>query len=318
MTTFTYNYAAYRYARKLCLTTNPLPPTLYYGALCPPPQPHYDTIIAYLPKGQLLTNMILRMAATLLSPHGRLLLVGQNNAGIRSTVTLLAEAIGPTHKVDMARHCLLLRATMRATTPLFDVEEWGATYQIEVNRTPLAIVCFPGVFSYGRLDEGTQLLLSTLTTPMAGRVLDFGCGSGVIGAAIKLLSPAAVIDLVDVDALALMATSCTFAANGMTAETIYPSDVFSDVYATYDWIVSNPPFHEGVQTDYQVVTTFFKQAATYLTSGGRLRLVANRFLKYQPLIEAHVGNCRILAENAKYRVYEATRESNRRTYGQTN
>ncbi|MEZ4729781.1 MAG: methyltransferase [Caldilineaceae bacterium] len=280
-------------------------PDLCYGARCPLSQ-QYDTVLVYLPKGQLLTKLILQMVAPLLPPGGRLLLVGQNNAGIRSCVALLEETIGPTHKVDAARHCLLIQATMQKRAPAFDLEAWGVSYQVAVKHTSLTVENLPGVFSYGRLDEGTAFLLTTLTGSMTGRVLDFGCGAGVIGAALKFLAPKTTLDLIDSNALALAATHRTLATNGLQANGIYPSHIFSDVHTRYDWIVSNPPFHTGIQTDFQVVTTFFKQAVNYLEPGGRLRIVANRFLKYQPLLESNVGKCRILAENSKYRVYEAT------------
>lgn len=134
LTAFTYHYAAHQYAHALFQPAHDTAPELHYGAFCPLLQ-QYDAVVVYLPKGQLLTKMLLRMAATFLSPGGRLLLVGQNDAGIRSTVALLEEAIGPTHKVDAARHCLLLQATLRATAPPFDLEEWGAHYQSVIAKS---------------------------------------------------------------------------------------------------------------------------------------------------------------------------------------
>ena len=41
--------------------------------------------------------------------------------------------------------------------------------------------------------------------------------------------------------------------------------------------------------------------------GGELRLVANSFLKYPPLIEQHLGPCRSLAEGDGFRIYSARR-----------
>lgn len=61
-------------------------------------------------------------------------------------------------------------------------------------------------------------------------------------------------------------------------------------------IVSNPPFHQGVHTDYQASERLLQRAAEHLAPGGELRLVANSFLKYPPLIERHLGPCRTLAE----------------------
>ncbi|MCM2321593.1 MAG: class I SAM-dependent methyltransferase, partial [Pseudomonas sp.] len=71
--------------------------------------------------------------------------------------------------------------------------------------------------------------------------------------------------------------------------------------------VSNPPFHQGVHTDYQATEQLLREAARHLRPGGELRLVANSFLKYAPLIEQHLGPCTVLAERDGFRVYSARR-----------
>ncbi|MDI9799658.1 methyltransferase, partial [Pseudomonas aeruginosa] len=50
-----------------------------------------------------------------------------------------------------------------------------------------------------------------------------------------------------------------------------------------------------------------QRAAEHLAPGGELRLVANSFLKYPPLIERHLGPCRTLAEGDGFRIYSARR-----------
>src|SRR5690606_36405667 len=59
-------------------------------------------------------------------------------------------------------------------------------------------------------------------------------------------------------------------------------------------IVSNPPFHQGVHTSYQASETLIERASEHLVSGGELRLVANAFLRYPPLIEQHLGACQTI------------------------
>jgi len=72
-------------------------------------------------------------------------------------------------------------------------------------------------------------------------------------------------------------------------------------------ILSNPPFHVGVHTDYFATENLLRKAAKHLKNGGELRLVANSFLKYQPLIEEHLGICAIKAEGQGFRIYRAKR-----------
>ena len=76
---------------------------------------------------------------------------------------------------------------------------------------------------------------------------------------------------------------------------------------THRTILSNPPFHVGVHTDYHATENLLQKAVKHLKSGGELRLVANSFLRYQPLIEEHLGPCRVKAEGQGFRIYSAKR-----------
>ena len=68
--------------------------------------------------------------------------------------------------------------------PHFDLQSYWKCYQNDA-LGDLRIFSLPGVFSANELDNGTSLLLSTLTSPIQGKVLDVGCGAGVIGSMIK-------------------------------------------------------------------------------------------------------------------------------------
>ncbi|MCR3766373.1 class I SAM-dependent methyltransferase, partial [Pseudomonas aeruginosa] len=96
------------------------------------------------------------------------------------------------------------------------------------------------------------------------------------------------------------------AANGLDGEVI-AADGIDGAPRGLAAIVSNPPFHQGVHTDYQASERLLQRAAEHLAAGGELRLVANSFLKYPPLIERHLGPCRTLAEGDGFRVYTARR-----------
>lgn len=115
--------------------------------------------------------------------------------------------------------------------------------------------------------------------------------------------------MADSSALAIESAKRTLAANAgrLKGGIVVPTDVFSDVPGRYDLIVSNPPFHAGAGTDYRTVEAFIKEAPVRLNHGGRLRIVANRFLKYPPLLQAAFGDFTVVSEDGRYRVYEASR-----------
>ncbi|MBS7676150.1 methyltransferase, partial [Vibrio cholerae] len=85
---------------------------------------------------------------------------------------------------------------------------------------PLKVVSLPGVFSHGRLDRGTELLLEHLDKLPSGNLLDFGCGAGVLGAAVKRRYPHNTVTMLDVDAFAAASSRLTLAANGLEAEVL--------------------------------------------------------------------------------------------------
>lgn len=278
-----------------------------FGAWYDGPPAHHDLAVVYLPKSRAALELALDMVSRTLGPGHSALLVGPVRGGIKSCQEVLRRRIGPTQKLDSARRCALYAASLdQSKTGDSELEDWVERFSFRVGDQLLEVSSLPGVFSHGRLDEGTRILLKTLDNVPGGSILDFGCGCGVIGAWIQSKSPQTRLEMVDSSALALEAAKRTAALHGIPAECVYPSDVFSDVRGKYDLIVSNPPFHTGVDTDYTVVESFLEGAAARLARGGSLRLVANRFLRYPPLITTHIGPCRVLAEDSRYRVYQAT------------
>ncbi|HEX9441586.1 MAG TPA: methyltransferase, partial [Roseiflexaceae bacterium] len=77
----------------------------------------------------------------------------------------------------------------------------------------------------------------------------------------------------------------------------------------YDLIATNPPFHLGRRQTTSIARAFIADAARALRPAGRFYLVANRFLPYEPNIEAAFGNVREVAGDGRYKVLLATRDA---------
>jgi 16S rRNA (guanine1207-N2)-methyltransferase len=300
---FTFDYATHQYARAVYAAAGLDLQGLIFGAHYTPADELHDTALVFLPKGRDLTELTLAMTANALALHAPVFLVGETDAGIRSSRPTLERLIGPVRTTQVGRHCVLYSATLAQRPPqAVTLDNWAVTYEVALPGVAFKVVSLPGVFSHGHLDDGTRFLLEHLTPQTRARVLDFGCGAGVIGAAVKKTWPDSEVDMVDTSALALEATRRTLLANDLPADSIYSSNIFSDVTGRYTHIISNPPFHAGIETDYRVVQAFLEGAAQHLEKGGRLTIVANRFLKYRPLMEQHVGRCAVVAENSRYSI----------------
>ncbi|MCY1393372.1 Ribosomal RNA small subunit methyltransferase C [compost metagenome] len=267
-------------------------------------QQPFEAAVLFLPKSRDLANYLLNALASRLAGRA-LYLVGEKRGGIEGAAKQL-HAFGKPRKLDSARHCQLWQVVVETPPVAVELESLAERYSLPLAEGPLEIVSLPGVFSHGRLDRGTALLLEHLEQLPAGHVLDFGCGAGVLGAAIKRRYPQSRLTLLDVDAFAAASSRLTLAANGLEAEVICGDGIDAapkDLHA----ILSNPPFHTGVHTDYQASETMLRKAAEHLKKGGELRLVANSFLRYQPLIEERFGVCQLLAQGQGFKIYQATR-----------
>ena len=268
------------------------------------PEAGYSAGVVFLPKSRELTEYLLQELAAKI-PSGVLFLVGEKRAGAERAAKQLA-AFGRTSKVDSARHCQLWRCQVvdKPQTPSLDA--LSKAFTVTAAQQSIQVCSVPGVFSHGRLDLGTQLLLEYLADLPAGHYLDFGCGAGVVGSFLKKTYPDSQVTLLDVDAFAVHSSQLTLATNELEATTI-AGDGIHAAPKQLAAIISNPPFHQGVHTQYETTETLLREAAEHLQPGGELRIVANSFLKYPPLIEQHLGPCTVLAERNGFKVYRAVR-----------
>ena len=79
----------------------------------------------------------------------------------------------------------------------------------------LSLTSGSGVFARGRLDIGTAVLFRETEPPVSGRVLDLGCGYGVIGLAVAVCSPATTVTGIDVNERAVLLANENAASLGV-------------------------------------------------------------------------------------------------------
>ncbi|MBN6065835.1 16S rRNA (guanine(1207)-N(2))-methyltransferase RsmC [Aggregatibacter actinomycetemcomitans] len=257
-----------------------------------------DVILFYWTKNKQECHFQLMQLLSQCTVGQEVLLVGENRSGVRSAEKMLAD-YGDIHKIDSARRCSLYHFQLK-NPPHFALTTFWKSYQLP-QLTDLTVYALPGVFSAAELDGGTALLLSTLQK-VAGDVLDVGCGAGVIGSYIQQYNPNTRLIMTDIHATALASAKRTLQENRLQG-TVLASDVFSHIDGKFDLIISNPPFHDGIDTAYTAVNELIKQAKWHLKSGGELRIVANAFLPYADWLDQHFGSHDVLAKNNKFKVY---------------
>jgi 16S rRNA (guanine1207-N2)-methyltransferase len=145
---------------------------------------------------------------------------------------------------------------------------------VSVWGNPLTLVSGSGVFAQGRLDIGTAVLFRETQPPDGGRILDLGCGYGVIGLGIAAAVPDAVVTGVDVNERAVLLANENAAALGVADRFVActPDGVPPD--ATFDELWSTPPIRIGKQALHELVLTWLPR----LVPGGRAVMVVGKNL----------------------------------------
>lgn len=267
------------------------------------PEQAFDQAIIFVPKSKELLNYVLHNVISRLAAGAFIFLVGEKKGGVERAAKQL-QPYGPALKLDSARHCQMWQMTIEKTVTAKTLEEWAMQYTVTTPNGELTICALPGVFSQKSLDVGTAVLLPYLSQVTAGKIADFGCGAGVISAYLAKINPENRIFAMDVDAFALASTRMTFDKNNLLPERLEIKAVtgIEDAPLFLHAIVSNPPFHQGIKTDYNASENLCKTARRHLKSGGELWLVANRFLNYPILIEQNFGQCTIKADQQGFKV----------------
>ena len=173
----------------------------------------------------------------------------------------------------------------------------------------LVVTTHTGVFSHGRLDIGTRLLLSHLPTEVVGEAVDVGCGSGIVGAALARDNDAVEVTMIDESHMAVASARQTVADAGLEPRvTVQLGDGLAGVAdESVDLVVSNPPFHEDQAVGDVFSWQLFNDARRVLRPGGELRIVGNRHLGYHVKLKRIFGNVSTVGSNTKFVVLSATR-----------
>lgn len=170
----------------------------------------------------------------------------------------------------------------------------------------LTLKQYPGVFSSTQVDPATRLLLEHMQVEETHqRVLDLGCGNGVIAAALHQRFPDRTYHLMDDAWLAIASAKLNMPKEGTQ---YHYTDNLKDFPAeSFDLVVSNPPFHLGYENNIEVSLSLFEEVSRVLAKGGSFQLVANRHLNYGTHLERLFPRVKLILDSKRFHVYACRR-----------
>lgn len=184
------------------------------------------------------------------------------------------------------------------------------------------LTAFGGVFSGAKPDRGGEALADAAASWLAARpqhaaptarVLDLGCGNGMLSLAVCEAAGrtgcALTLAATDIDLDAIRSTRATLepyrAQPGVTPTLTWDSAAAQHPDSSVDLVLLNPPFHDGTRIDATLVEPLIEAAYRILEPGGELLLVHNSHLRYRPLLKRRFAATREVSRGRTFTVLSA-------------
>ena len=153
------------------------------------------------------------------------------------------------------------------------------------------------LFSYKQVDMGTRQMIEHIDLQPDSKVLDLGCGYGVVGIWASHMIGTEKVVMSDVNIAALEMAAENVKANNLDEIQIVHSNGFDHIHdVDFTLILSNPPYH----TDFSVAKTFIEGSYKHLQIGGWLVMVTKRFDWYKNKIYSVFGGVKWIESNGYY------------------
>lgn len=305
---WTDNYAEAESVRATCKVNDvPLPDIVLDADFAQLTRSSFDQVMVRFPRIRDHQRELLDLALALLHENGRLIFTGAKNEGVKPALDDTRERFGRAGIVVRkgGYHAGLARR------PPGDFKLPDLTFNrdtVIVDDAATELITCTGIFAAGRLDQGTANLIAGMKIPPQARVLDLGCGPGLAGLAAARRG--ADVVWTDVSARAIESAQRTLLNNDISHPQLYLCHGASAIDdRTIDTVITNPPFHQGHDVNFEVSRFFVKEAARVLRPGGEIYLVANRFLPYPQWLHERFIDVTIVRENAQFTVYQGQKSS---------
>ena len=272
------------------------------------------TILA--PPGVLERRHVLALALKALKPGGRLdVMAPKGKGGSRLMQELRDFGLEPV-QTSKAHHKRCVAVRPQSLSGLDEAIAAGAPRPAAYYEAADPAEGFwsqPGIFAWDRVDPGTNLLIEKVLLdqgvdlPFKGAGADLGCGAGLLAGGVldDGWPQVTSLRLIDIDRRAIQAARRNITDPRARFEW---ADVRTlEETGDLDFVVTNPPFHDGGAESKGLGVAFIRKAAGLLRPGGTLFLVANRHLPYEAELEAVFMRVHLVTDEGGYKIFKAVK-----------
>lgn len=180
------------------------------------------------------------------------------------------------------------------------------SYSVPNSDQTLTLQTDAGVFSKSKVDHGSDLMIKTCIPTPGSKVLDMGCGYGVIGLSLKVRDQSLRVFLSDINKRAVELTRLNATGNNVEVEVIN-SNGFEKINEKFDYILINPPIRAGKK----VINTILTDSKDYLLQQGELFVVIRKRQgapSLQRFCQDLYGNCQKISKSAGYWILKSVQQ----------
>jgi len=265
-----------------------------------------SVVLIKVPKTLSFLEYQLQELSKVISKETIVIAAGKVNAIHKSTLGLFEKYFGTT-KTSLAKKKSRLIFSLLDQNNILE-KEIPLTWEIE--KQGWKIHNHANVFSRNHLDIGGRYLMDNLPEGDFTKVVDLGCGNGIVGMAAAEAYPDAQITFIDESYMAVDSARINMLKNfeeerSDNARFVVNNGLVGFKTRSYDLILCNPPFHQQHAITDHIAWSMFNDAHFCLATKGELVIVGNRHLDYQDKLERIFGNCELVAENKKFVILKA-------------
>ncbi len=266
----------------------------------------YDMVCILLPKNMIEARYLIARGIKMLRLGGVLVCAAGNKVGGSRIKKMLAQ-FGVDGLSDNSKNKSRCVSGLVAENVNYDMVEKSLYLGAEQEIMGGAFISRAGIFGWNKIDKGSAILTKYIPKDLKGRGADFGCGYGYLSS--FLLSNCKKIKhltCLDADYRAVEICRKNLSQFELNKELLWVDlTSIQDGLRNLNFIVMNPPFHEGKNVSISVGKRFIDSAQQSLRRGGRLFMVANNHLPYDRILEDKFFECKKLYEGNGFKVFVA-------------
>lgn len=259
-----------------------------------------EEITVYAPPGAVERRYVLAQALRVLKVGGRLDVMAPKDKG-GSRLAKELKSFGLTFSEEAKAHHRRAKLARPELVEALDEAIKGGAPRIVPG---LEAWSQPGIFAWDRIDTGTALLADALPA-LKGKGVDLGCGYGALATVVLRSTAVTGLRMVDLDRRAIDAAKQNVRDERASFEWADVRTLEAD--GTLDFVVSNPPFHDGGIEDKRLGQKFIRKSAELLKKGGVAWIVANRHLPYEKDLNEVFKRVTMVADQNGFKIFEAVK-----------